>query len=202
MRARRFLDATTASCVLALVSVAGGCGYHAAGTTTRTPGGIRSVRIGEFDNRTRQVGLERNLTFAFEREFYRRGVLRLEEGPSGGEGILVGTIRAFKTRPVAFDSDDEALEYEAELTVEVILKRESDGEVLWRSSRLTALEEYSVHRSIVVPSSARFQLETIDLRDLEDLTNIQLAESQKRLATNRLVESIVRDVHDRLLDDF
>ena len=200
MPVRRLWDVTAAGCLLTLV--AAGCGYHASGSAARTPGGIRSIRIGEFENRTRQVGLERNLAFAFEREFYRRGVLRLEEEAGEGEGTLVGTIRAYKTRPVAFDSDDEALQYEAELIVEVILKRESDGEVLWRSSRLTALEEYSVQRGIVVPSSARFQLETTDLRDLENLTNIQLAESQKRLATNRLVDTIVRDVHDRLLDDF
>jgi len=65
MRARRLWDATAVGCLLALVLVAGGCGYHVVGSAMRAPGGIRSIRIGEFDNRTRQVGLERNLAFAF-----------------------------------------------------------------------------------------------------------------------------------------
>jgi hypothetical protein len=179
-----------------------GCGYRLIGARTTAPGGVRSVSIGVFQNETREFGLERNLAFAFEREIYRRGLLRLEDDPGAGEGILSGTIREFKTRPVAFDTEDEALEYEAELTVEVTLRRQDDGEVLWQSSSLQALEEYSVNKSIVVPSAARFQLETTDFRDLQNLTDIQLAESQKRLAIERMVETIVRDVHDRILDDF
>lgn len=178
------------------------CGYRLIGSQTQVAGGVRTVSIGAFENRTREIGLERNLAFAFEREIYRRGLLRLEDDPAAGEGILSGTIRELKTRPVAFDSDDEALEYETELTVEVILKRRDDGEVLWQSSRMQAIEEYSVNKSIVVPSAARFQLQTTDFRDLQNLTDIQLAESQKRLAIERMVETIVRDVHDRILDDF
>lgn len=182
--------------------VSAGCGYRLVGSESSVPGGIRSVSLGTFENRTRQFGLEQALSFAFEREFYRRGLLRLEETQGEGDAILEGTIREFRTRPVAFDSDDEALEYEAELTVDVLLKRQDDGEVLWRGSRLLAVEEYSVNRSIVVPSAARFQLETNDLSDLQNLTDIQLAENQKRLAIARMIETIVRDVHDRILDDF
>jgi hypothetical protein len=202
-RLRRMRRPSARCLVSALAAFwAAGCGYHMIGSRTQVTGGIRSLSIGTFDNRTREFGLERNLAFAFEREIYRRGQLRLENDPAAGEGILSGSIREFRTRPVAFDTEDEALEYEAEITVEVSLTRRDDGEVLWRASRLQAFEEYSVNRSIVVPSTARFQLETTDFRDLQNLTDIQLAESQKRLAIDRMVEAIVRDVHDRILDDF
>lgn len=195
---RRWRNLAAASLLLS----ASGCGYRLIGSRTQVAGGVRTVSVGVFENRTREIGLERSLAFAFEREIYRRGLLRLVDDPAAGEGILSGTIRELKTRPVAFDSDDEALEYEAELTVEVTLKRRDDGQVLWQASRMQAIEEYSVNKSIVVPSAARFQLQTTDFRDLQNLTDIQLAESQKRLAIERMVDTIVRDVHDRILDDF
>jgi hypothetical protein len=59
-----------------------------------------------------------------------------------------------------------------------------------------------VSEAIVVPGSSQFQRGTLDLDDLAKLTDIQLAETEKRLAIDRLVESIVSDVHDRILDDF
>ena len=37
----------------------------------------------------------------------------MRDHPTESDGVISGTIREFKTRPVAFDADDEALEYEA-----------------------------------------------------------------------------------------
>ena len=68
--------------------------------------------------------------------------------------------------------------------------------------RMTAIEDYVVAQSVVVPSSSQFQRGTLDLEDLDALTDIQLAETEKRLAIDRLVGAIVTDLHDRLLDDF
>jgi len=184
------------------LAFAAGCGYQLAGTRIRAPGEVRSVSVGQFENHSREYGLDRKIAFALEREFFRRGQLRLEEEPTSGEALLTGTIRHFTTHPVAFDADDEALQYEAELKVDVVLTRRSDGEVLWKASGLEAIEEYSVAQTIVVPGSSQFQRGTLDLDDLAKLTDIQLAETEKRLAIDRLVVTIVTDVHDRILDDF
>ena len=179
-----------------------GCGYALAGTHMHIPGEIHSVSIGEFENRSHEEGLAKALTFALEREFYERGTLRLRENPTEGEGVLSGTIKEFKTRPVSYDAQDDALQYEAEMTVDVALKRQSDGTVLWKGAQIRAYEEYSVNRNTVVPSSSQFQRGTLDFNDLANLSDIQLAETEKRLAIERLLDSIVRDVHDRIRDDF
>jgi hypothetical protein len=163
---------------------------------------VHSVSVGPFTNESREFGLDRTLRFAFEKEFFRRGVLKVAEDPASGEAILAGTIRAFSSYPVAFDTDDEAVRYEAELRIDVTLQRQSDGEILWKASGLQAIEEYSVVQALVVPSSSQFQKGTLDLQDLAKLTDIQLAETEKRLAIDRLVGTIVTDVHDRILDDF
>jgi len=179
-----------------------GCGYRLVGTTIDVPGEIRSLSVGEFENRSREFGLDGRLRFALEREFYRRGLLRVVENPDAGEAVITGTIREFTTHPVAFDTRDEALEYEAEIVLDAQLKRRVDGEVLWEVSGMTAIEDYVVAQSVVVPSSSQFQRGTLDLEDLDALTDIQLAETEKRLAIDRLVRSLVVDLHDRLLDDF
>jgi hypothetical protein len=186
--------------VLALAPI--GCGYRLIGTQTMIPGDIRSISVGRFENNSRQEGLEKTLAFAFEREFYERGTLPLRENPNEGDGLITGTIREFKTRPVSFDEDDEALQYEAELTLDVTLLRQADGKVLWRGARLHAFEQYSVSPNTVVPSSSQFQQGTLDFANLAQLSDIQLAETEKRLAIERMVRAIVRDVHDRILDDF
>ena len=179
-----------------------GCGYRLMGTPVQAPGGIRSISVGEFENHSREIGLDKRLAFALEREFYRRGTLRVMEDPTAGEGVIVGTIQRFNARPVAFDANDEARQYEAELTLDVTLRRQDDGAVLWEGVQLRAVEEYAVARNFVVPSSSQFQQGTLDFGNLKDLTDIQLAETEKRLAIERLVTSIVRDVHDRIFDDF
>jgi len=83
-----------------------------------------------------------------------------------------------------------------------VLTRQSDGSVLWKGSNVQQVEDYSVNQQTVVPSSSQFQQGTLDFSDLADLTDIQLAETEKHLAIERMVRAIARDVHDRILDDF
>jgi hypothetical protein len=178
------------------------CGYRFAGAVLRLPEGVRSVEVGLFDNRSRQFGLDRALALALEREFHRRGVFRVEEEPGTGDAELTGTIRSCSARPVAFDEQDEALQYEAELTVDLTLRRRSDSAIIWEVSGLREWDDYSVAARIVVPSTSQFQRGTLAVGDLRRLTDIQLAETEKRLAIDRLLRTLVRDVHDRILNDF
>jgi hypothetical protein len=178
------------------------CGYHLKGTYIRLPEGVRTITIGEIANKSREFGLEKNLAFALQREVYARGVLTLVEPPDVGDAVLTGSIRRFTANPVAFDAQDEAIQYEANLVVALTLKREYDGAILWEAKEMHAFDEYSVRASTVITSSSQFQRGTVDRADLEGMTNIQLAESEKRSAIERLVASVVRDAHDRMLEDF
>jgi len=58
---------------------------------------------------------------------------------------------------------DEAIEYQAELIVDLTLRRQSDGTVLWEASGLQEIEEYAVQVDIVVPSTSQFQQGTLNL---------------------------------------
>jgi hypothetical protein len=187
---------------LAILLLFPGCGYHFSGSRSMLPEDVRTLSVGEITNASRQFGLEKNLAFALEREVYVRGQLRLVEAPEVGDAVLSGSIRSFSIRPVAFDSRDEAIQYAADLRVDLTLRRQADGTVLWKASGLEAFEEYSVRASTVITSSSQFQRGTLNRNDLDAMTDIQLAETEKRLAIERLLESVVRDAHDRMLEDF
>lgn len=179
-----------------------GCGYQLEGRRGIVPGNIDSVFIGRFENHSREYDLDEKLVLALEREFYRRGVVRLEEDPDRSEAELRGVIRSFRTRPVTFDATDEALQYEIELTVDAMVERRSDRTVLWRGAGIYAVDTFSVRSDTVVPSSSRFQRDRLQFDALDELTPIQLAETERRRTIERMVQSIVRDIHDRMMDDF
>lgn len=189
--------------VILLAATLAGCGYEIVGSqTTHVPGDVKTVAVGKFNNQSRQEGLDKTVAFAVEREFYQRGALPIRESASEGEAVISGTIREFQVRPVSFNQQDEALQYEAKLVLDVVLTRQSDGSVLWKGNGMQSVEDYSVNRQTVVPSSSQFQQGTLNFADLADLSDIQLAETEKHLAIDRMVRAIARDVHDRILDDF
>ena len=67
-----------------------GCGYQLVGQRGVVPGGTTSIRVGDFQNHSRVVGLDEQLIFALEREFYRRGVVRVVEGGAEADAELKG----------------------------------------------------------------------------------------------------------------
>ena len=179
-----------------------GCGYHLAGSQTSLPEDVRSVSVGKIENRSREFGLEKSLAFAFEREFLRRGLMRVEADPGGGDAVITGTIRRFDAVPVAFNANDQALQYQASLLLDLMLRRQHDGAVLWQIHGLREVEEYSVAANVVVTSSSQFQRGQLNPGDLTQLSDIQLAEGEKRLAIERLLLDAVRDAQDQMLEGF
>ena len=105
-------------------------------------------------------------------------------------------------QPVAFDATDEALQYEVSLVVDLHLQRNSDGHILWEVSGLRESEEYSSVSRVIVTSSSQFQHGNLDPGDLSKFKDIQIAESSKRRAVERLLDSTVRDVYALLAQDF
>ncbi|MBI4518750.1 MAG: hypothetical protein HY699_23385 [Deltaproteobacteria bacterium] len=187
---------------LLLVLLLAGCGYHLAGTSTSLPADVQAVSVGKLENRSREFGLDQRLAFAFEQEFLRRGQVRVVTDPAGGDAILTGTIRHFETMPISFDANDEALQYQATLVLDLSLRRHRDGQVLWEVRGLRAVEEFSASALVVITSSSQFQRGQLDAANLDQLSNIQLAETEKRLAIERLLQAAVRDAYDQIVEGF
>ena len=185
-------------CVLASGVLSSACGYRFAGRTT-LPEGIRSVGFAAFANHTPETGREKELQWAFEREFHTRGGIRVSEA---GRGIVSATLRLLESRPASRDRRSQALEHELVLELDVRLTERGSDKVLWQANGIRVTEYYSAVPQVLVTTSPEFLQGRLDAGDIAGFTDIQFSETQRRLARERLFAAAAREVVLRLGDDF
>lgn len=190
-----------------------GCGYHVVGSDPQLPDEIVAIGVGSIENSTPDRGLEKDFAFALEREIHQRRHYRLAETAAAADALFTGRIRSIARRPVAFDRNDQAVQYEMEIVADMTLVRRSDDKVLWRARRMRLRDEYASSPGVVITSSAKFQRGTLDAADIaadpsdgipdaRQVGFIQLAESERRRATRRLLQGAARDVYNRMIEGF
>jgi hypothetical protein len=185
---------------VALGSLAG-CGYQFAGTGNRLPPEIRTISLGPIQNATREVGIEKLLIESLEDEVASHG--RLKVVPIGeGDAQLTGMVRYYVSRPVSFNSKDEATQYQASVAVDLELRRRDNGKLLWKTVGQRGTQDYSAVPGTVVTSSSQFQRSAVNVKSIPQFTDIQLSESTRREANERLIEQLSRDLYNRMMEDF
>ena len=179
-----------------------GCGYQFAGRSDLFPKDVHSVYVEPFVNRTRDVGMEHEMTTALRSEFYRRGQLQVVDLPDQADAILSGVVRSFDSTTASVNREDEVLQYEAVMLVDVTFRRRQPSEILWRGQaiRLNALHAGS--RAAVVTTSSKFQNQTLNTDDVRRLTDIQLTETENRRVREQLIERFAQELHQRLMEMF
>jgi len=194
---------TARAAIALLACTLSACGYHFAGEQRGLPQDVHSLSVGKLVNQSREYGLEKTLGFAFEREIHKRGHFRMIEG-SGGDALLSGTIRDIKVRPVAFDANDQAVQYEISVVLDFTLTRQHDGQVLWVVRNFEETDDYSVSSRTMVTSSSRFQRGTLNAADAQnpEFTRVQLAETERRQAIGRLLRQAVREAYNQMVENF
>ena len=194
---------TQRSALLISLLLAAGCGYHFPGQAAELPGGGSKLHIARFENRTESPGLENDVLEALESEVSRRGQFKMIRQPADADLVLEGAITSLETRPVAFSGSDEALQYETVMTVSAALRDPRTGKVVWRVTSLRENDSYGAVSSTVVPSSSQFlEQSTLNANDLNQLTDVQLSESQRREALDRVLENTSRDLYNAMVENF
>ena len=117
-------------CLATLVILAG-CGYHFPGKGGALPGDVQRLQIPLFKNQTAKPQLENKLSSRVSEVFAANGDITLVEQPAQAEAVLEGVIRAYTTKPLSYDQNDDISEYRATLTVEAHLRQVTDGRLLW-----------------------------------------------------------------------
>lgn len=194
-RRTRVLVATALACTLA------GCGYHFAGGGRKFEADVRTIGVRTFANETREIGVEKRLAMAIEREFVIRGPLKLAS-PDEGDLVLTGTVRLSEDRPVAFNRDDEVLIYQTVLSLDLDLRRRDSGKTVWQTRGMRVADDYESVASVVVTTSSDFRSGTLNPADLGGFTDVQLAESRRRQMMERIIGTLARDVYDQIMEDF
>ena len=154
-----------------------GCGYHFPGQGGALPGGVKTLHIPLFVNRTAEPLLENEISNAVSEVFSRNSNISLVEKGAQAEAILEGEILSYSSGALSYDRNDDISEYRAAMQVGVRLRQASDGRLLWQG-QISWDEDY---------------LAADDKAVQEDLEQEAIEEVSLRLAEELLY---------RMLDDF
>lgn len=187
--------------VLAVAVAITGCGYQFAAGGRQFDAGIRTIGVKTFANQTREIGVEKKLAMAIEREFVIRGPLKVADVDES-DLQLTGTVKAAEDRPVAFNRDDEVLIYQTVLSLDLELRKREGGAVVWRVQGLRVTDDYESVASVIVTTSSEFRSGTLNPEDLGAFTDVQLAETRRRETLDRMISNLARDVYDQIMEDF
>lgn len=131
---------------LALGTGALGCGYGLVGRTSSLPEDIRAIYIQPLVNATSRSQIDQIYTRAISDEFVTRRRFTVVGSRSEADAQLVGTIKGFNVRPVAFNSDGRADEYQIQVYAQISFERvnSAETEVLWSRDDYLFRESYDV----------------------------------------------------------
>lgn len=196
-RNKIFLAAMTVLAVLAA-----GCGYQFAGRGDAFPRDVRTVFVDPLVNRSKEIGVEREMTTLLKSELNRMRQLKVVERLDDADAVLSGVIRQFDSRVVGVNRHDEALQYELLLIVDMTLRRRTPDEILWRTQGARFTDLYAGSRASVVTTSPESRALGYNSTDLRRFTDVQLTETTKDQARTRLLGSAAHDLQARLLELF
>ena len=178
------------------------CGYQWVGQSSLLPKDAQTVYVEPFINRSRDVGLEKELTSALRSEFYRRGQLRVVDLAEQADIILSGVVRSLESTVASVNRRDEVLQYESVLVLDATLRRREPNEIIWRGQGLRLTELSGGSRAAVVTTSSDFRTGTLNANDVRQLTDIQLTEIERRNVRDRLMERFAKELHQRIIEMF
>ena len=180
----------------------GGCGYQFGGGGSLLPKDAQTIYVEPFINRSRDVGLDKELTTALRGEMYRKGRLRVVEQVEQADVILSGVVRSLDSMTVSINRFDEVLQMQAQMIVDVNLRRREPNEILWRGPGITLTQIYAGSRSAVVTTSSEFRTGTLNTSDVRRMTDIQLTEAQQTGARQELMDLFAQELFQRLMEMF
>lgn len=187
---------------LMLYAVLGGCGYQFGGGRGFLPKDAQTIFVEPFINRTREVGVDNELTTALRGELYRRGRLRLVDQAEQADVILSGVVRSLDSQTASINRHDEVFQIETSMVLDVNLRRREPNEILWRGPGLRLSQIHAGSRAAVVTTSSEFLTGTLNTADVRRMTDIQLTETQKAGAREQLMSRFGEELFQRLMEMF
>jgi len=180
----------------------GGCGYQFGGGGSLLPKDAQTIYVEPFINRSREVGIDKELTTAVRGELYRKGRLRVVEQAEQADVILSGVVRSLESVTASINRFDEVLQMETHMVLDVNLRRREPNEILWRGPGIRLTQIYAGSRAAVVTTSSEFRTGTLNASDVRRMTDIQLTEAQQSGAREQLMARFAQELFQRLMEMF
>jgi outer membrane lipopolysaccharide assembly protein LptE/RlpB len=138
---------TRALCLAAALLTLCACGYRLVGTASNIPPEIKKIYLAPLANATGRVQVDQILTRAVADELVTRQRFEVLSSAQGADGEIDGTVTAFVARPVSFDEQGRATEYEISITAKVSFKQISPEKILWQNDKYQFRDSYQLEAS-------------------------------------------------------
>lgn len=124
-----------------------GCGYSLVGRASNLPPEVKKIFIEPLENATPRSQVEQILTQAIIEEMVTRRRFELISAKASADAVLKGKVVSFTVRPVAFDNDGLANNFEIAITADMKFERaaragETEATVLWQNARYSYRQDY------------------------------------------------------------
>ena len=154
--------------------VVSGCGYNLVGRASTIPEDIQNVYVEPLVNETQRPQVEQILTQAVIDELVTRRRFKVQNSAAGADAILRGKVLTFGVRPLTFDPDGLADNFEISISADMKFERppglgENEGEVVWSNARYLFREDYPLEAD----DAAYFDRENLAIRE----TSVRFAET-------------------------
>ncbi len=163
--------------IIFFLLVGTGCGYRFGGEGFGPSPEIRSVVIPTFINETYEAGIETIVTNALLRELIKDRRLKVV-GEDEADAIMEGKVISFSISSVAYDPTGVVSQYRARVALDVLLKRNRTGEILWSERGITESNVYRVSSDVL------------------------LTEAEKERAIEKIAGELARRIRRRLFEGF
>lgn len=136
----------TATVLVGGILLLTGCGYNLVGRASNIPEDIQRIYVEPLENSTSRAQVEQILTRAISDELLTRRRYEVVNTAAEADAVLKGNVLTFVVRPVTFDADGLANNFEVSISADMKFQRTpsggDEGEVIWANSRYVFRQDY------------------------------------------------------------
>ncbi len=172
--AQRLPAALLGASLMATFLVAG-CGYTLVGQASTIPDDVRMVYVEPLINETQRAQVEQILTQAISDEMVtRRRNFTVSSSSGDADAILRGKVVSFDVRPLTFDENGLADNFEISITADMRFERppkpgQDEGVVIWSNSRYFFRQDYPLEEGAEYFDRENLAIEETSVRFAETL---------------------------------
>jgi outer membrane lipopolysaccharide assembly protein LptE/RlpB len=188
--------------VLVVLASITGCGYHFGAEGSGLPPQAKTIYVEKFTNHSRYTGLDDQFDRYLKDEIAQHKRLQLVDDPGQADLVLTGEFSYITSLAAATNAVSEPIEYTQTLTANAQLTDRQTKKVIWRSTGISATDTYATVSSAVVTTSPEFLQGNLRSRDIANLPDMQLAETQSGFSRGQNLENLAQSVYVSMSEGF
>jgi outer membrane lipopolysaccharide assembly protein LptE/RlpB len=188
--------------VLVVLASITGCGYHFGAEGSGLPPQAKTIYVEKFTNHSRYTGLDDQFDRYLKDEIAQHKRLQLVDDPGQADLVLSGEFSYIRSLAAATNAVSEPIEYTQTLTANAQLTDRQTKKVIWRSTGISATDTFATVSSAVVTTSPEFLQGNLRSRDIANLPDMQLAETQSGFSRGQNLENLAQSVYVSMSEGF